>query len=347
MLPQTYTARIAALEDRIAFLQRLTIHAGLTAVGLGIAALMLVKRDTGFALGFADKVVLPLRLITDQVPTTVDYAHRALLSPGQGIVLGIMINLAVLGPLQDWVKTKADLDNWQARFARVCAAMIGGITLLTPWILIWAMTRFVYRRRVFSGSAGGVFTWITSFFGAMGGLLLVFPPLVLITTVVGEFDFSAQNQLKITTPAGAAMLPAEQGDAIGRDQYHYVRAQAAWIDHQPQAMVRELAAIEGAWHPRLRADRARLGFMAAEAAEQLSPAQQARLAAMGGNAAPRTFARRSRAALLSIAAAAALFAFALNRMLGQRRSALHRFATTIETSSNRRRQPGSLDGALA
>ncbi len=348
MLPQTHTARIAALEQRIAFLRRLTVYAGVVAGGLIVLGLTLVGRNTGFDLGFADKVVLPLRLMLGETSSSVEMANTALVARWQGIVLGAVLNLAFLGPLQDWLQRSARLDRMPAMLFRLGAALIGSVMVLTPWIMCWALALHVYRRSVKSGAAPGLATWIRSMFGAAGLLMFaIAPPMALLITVLGGMDFAGQRELLVTSTAQIHKIPEDQGDAIGRDQLRYVKAQAFWIDRHPDLMVAQLAAMEGAWHPRLRIDRARLGFMLAESGDRLTDAQRSRLQAMGTDRTMYDLPRLARIGLVAAGGAVALLAGLLAMLLRRRSDARDRFESLIEVTSLRSRRIGGPDAVPA
>lgn len=350
MLPQTYTARIAALDQRIALLRRLTVIAGLVAVGAFAAIWLFLPPGAGFAVGFPGRVIVPLRLITGGALTYFEPANRSLFTRGQGVVVMGLLNYAFLGLLIDPLRRAARLNPGQTRAARAALAVLGAFLSALPWIMIAGLTAWVERRRVMSGSLPGKRTWLTSLGTVCFGLFWIAPPfMAMLVSFSGGMDFSAQDQLKTMSPAVVAALPADQEDAIGSDQLHFVRAQAAWLGRQPEVMARELAQIGGAWHPPLLAEKTRLGFMAEMAGNRLSPRQHGVLAAMGADNASYAAVRSARIALAVLGVLSGAAALWLARIIARRSWALRRFGAMARPrpSRSRPRRHGGSDAAFA
>lgn len=348
MLPQTYTARIGALEQRIALLRRLTVIAGLVSVGALAAIWLFFPPGTGFAVGFPERVIVPLRLITGEAATYFEPANRSLFTRGQGIMVMGLLNYAFLGLLIDRLRRAASLGPGQTQAARAGLAVLGAFLNALPWIMIAGLTAWIERRRVMAGSQPGKQTWLTSLGMVCFGIFWIAPPfLAMVLSFSGGMDFSAQDQLKTMNRSAVTALPPDQQDAIGSDQLHFVRAQAAWIGQQPEAMARELVQIGGAWHPPLLAEKTRLGFMAEMAGNRLSPRQHRVLAAMGADNASYMAVRNARFALAVLGVLSGAAALWLARMIARRSNALQRFAAMIRPVRSRPRQRGGADAVLA
>ncbi len=348
MLPQTYSARIAALDQRIVLLRRMTVIAGLVSVGAFAAIWLFLPSGAGFAVGFPGRVIVPLRLITGDALTYFESANRSLFTRGQGIVVMGLLNYGFLGLLIDRLRRAARLGPGQTRAARAALAVLGAFLSALPWIMIAGLTAWVERRRVMSGSLPGKRTWLTSLGTVCFGLFWIAPPfMAMLLSFSGGMDFSAQDRLKTMNPAAVSVLPADQQDAIGSDQLHFVRAQAAWLEQQPEVMARELAQIGGAWHPPLLAEKTRLGFMAAMAGNRLSPRQHGVLAGMGADNASYMAVRNARIALAVLGVLSGAAALWLARIIVRRSGAMQRFAAMSRPVRSRPGQRGGSDAALA
>lgn len=340
MLPQTYTTRIGALEQRIAVLRRLTMLAALLAAALPAAIPLFVPTGTGFALGFEGKVLLPLRLLTGDVPIGFQNANPSLFNRSQGMVVMTLINFIFLGGLTDWLRRAANLTGWQALALRVLGSVAGAVIVATPWIMVAGLTAWVAQKRIRGGARPGGRTWFTSLLQVLFGLLFIAPPfMTMLLSFAGGMDFSAQSAGKTIYPFEVSRLPPDQEDAIGADQLHYVRAQAAWLQHRPAAMTKELAQITGAWHPPLLVDRTRLGFMMRMAGTGLSARQITVLEAVGADDSSYLLARNARIVLGVLGMISAGCAAWLALVLARRSRAMQTFVATIEPARSRMIRP--------